>query len=41
MIPCAASSVFMVVPTDTESKIASTATPASTFCSLSGIPSLV
>ena len=27
MMPCFASSAFIVVPTDTESKIASTATP--------------
>ena len=32
-LPC------IVVPTDTESKIASTATPASIFCSVSGMPS--
>ncbi len=39
MMPYFASSVRIVVPTDTESKIASTATPASTFCSFSGMPS--
>src|SRR3954471_20961784 len=37
--PCFASSARNVVPTDTESKIASTATPASSFCSCSGMPS--
>ena len=39
MIPCFASSARIVVPTDTESKIASTATPESIFCSVSGMPS--
>src|SRR6476659_3881341 len=39
MMPSVASSAFIVVPTDTESKIASTATPASIFCSYSGMPS--
>src|SRR5947209_3052876 len=33
MMPYLASSSRIVVPTDTESKIASTATPASIFCS--------
>src|SRR6476620_10204030 len=37
MTPCLASSSRIVVPTDTESKIASTATPASSFCSCSVI----
>ena len=40
MMPCFVSSALYVVPTDTESKTASTATPASSFCSLSGMPSL-
>ena len=39
MIPCFASSSRYVVPTLTESNTASTATPASAFCSLSGMPS--
>src|SRR5215475_9064851 len=38
-MPSVESSSRIVVPTDTESKIASTATPASTFCSWSGMPS--
>ncbi len=37
--PTFSSSSFMVVPTETESKIASTATPESRFCSVSGMPS--
>jgi hypothetical protein len=41
MIPSFASSSRYVVPTLTESNTASTATPESVFCSLSGIPSLV
>src|ERR671939_1869662 len=41
MIQSFASSSLYVVPTDTESNTASTATPASTFCSLSGMPSLL
>ena len=41
MIPCFASSFLNVVPTDTQSNTASTATPASSFCSLSGMPSFV
>ena len=40
MIPCFASSALYVVPTETESNTASTATPASSFCSWSGMPSL-
>src|SRR5437868_570259 len=39
MIPYFDSSAFIDVPTDTESKIASTATPARIFCSPSGMPS--
>ena len=39
MMPCSLSSAFIVVPTLTESKIASTATPERNFCSFSGIPS--
>src|SRR3954470_19715574 len=38
-IPSSPSSFFIVVPTLTESKIASTATPDRNFCSLSGMPS--
>src|SRR5512140_2093671 len=37
--PCFLSSAFIVVPTDTEAKIASTATPESRFCSLREMPS--
>ena len=40
MIPSSASLSLNVVATDTESNTASTATPAMTFCSSSGIPSL-
>ena len=39
MMPCSASFALNVVPTETLSKIASTATPASSFCSSSGMPS--
>src|SRR5258705_1654842 len=39
MIPCSLSSAFIMVPTLTESKIASTATPEGNFCSFRGIPS--
>ncbi len=39
MMPSLPSSAFMVVPTDTLSKIASTATPEIRFCSLSEMPS--
>ncbi len=39
MIPISASFVRNVVPTETLSKTASTATPESSFCSSSGIPS--
>src|SRR5947207_13631626 len=39
MIPSLASSSRNVVATETESNTASTATPASCFCSSSGIPS--
>ena len=40
MIPSSASLSLKVVATDTESNTASTATPAITFCSSSGMPSL-
>ena len=40
MIPTAASFSRNVVATETLSNTASTATPASSFCSSSGIPSL-
>ncbi len=39
MMPCFSSSFWNVVATETLSKTASTATPASHFCSCSGIPS--
>ena len=39
MTPCFSSLPLKVVATETLSKIASTATPASASCSLSGIPS--
>jgi putative hemolysin len=40
MMPSLPNSALYVVPTETESNTASTATPASIFCSRSGIPSL-
>jgi hypothetical protein len=40
MMPSSPSLALKVVATETESKTASTATPESSFCSLSGIPSL-
>ena len=40
MMPSSASLPRKVVATETESNTASTATPASSFCSSSGIPSL-
>ncbi len=40
MMPVSASLARKVVPTDTESNTASTATPDRTFCSSSGMPSL-
>ena len=40
MMPSSASFSLNVVATETLSKTASTATPASRFCSASGIPSL-
>ncbi len=39
MTPCFASSSLKVVATETLSNTASTATPASRFCSSSGMPS--
>src|SRR5688500_19803027 len=41
MTPCFISSALYVVPTETESNTASTATPASIFCSCRGMPSLL
>ena len=39
MMPCFSSSALKVVATETLSKTASTATPASRFCSASEMPS--
>ena len=39
MTPASASLALYVVPTETLSKMASTATPASSFCSVRGMPS--
>src|SRR5919107_493315 len=41
MMPSLPSSALYVVPTDTESNTASTATPSSRFCSLSEMPSFL